>query len=47
MSVVKLMGFNPQIASKTPIREPSPAIPHLLKFAFSPENKRKYFKCVN
>ena len=37
--VIKLMGFNPQTASKTPIRERSPAIPHLLKFAFSAEKR--------
>ena len=43
MSVVKLMDFNPQTASKTPFREPSPAISHLLKFAFRPA-KREYFK---
>ena len=33
------MDFNPQTASKTPFREPSPAISHLLKFAFSPEKR--------
>ena len=37
VSVVKLMDFKPQTTSKTPFREPSPAILHLLKFAFSPE----------
>ena len=37
VSVVKLMNFKPQIASKTSFREPSPAISHLLMFAFSPE----------
>ena len=37
MSVVKLIDFNPQSVYKTPFREPSPAIWHLLKFAFSPE----------
>ena len=41
MSVVKLMDFKRQTASKTPFREPSPAILHLLKFAFNPE-KREY-----
>ena len=41
MSVVKLMDFKPQTASKTPFREPSPAISHLLKFAFSPEEREK------
>ena len=45
MSVVKLMDFNRQNASKTSFREPTPAISHLLKFAFSPGKKRKYFKC--
>ena len=35
------MDFKPQTASKTLFREPSPAISHLLKFAFIPE-KRKY-----
>ena len=35
------MGFKPQTASKTPFREPNPAILHLLKFTFSPE-KREY-----
>ena len=35
MSVVKLMDFKLQTAFKT--LEPSPAISHLLKFAFSPE----------
>ena len=39
VSVVKLMDFNPQTASKTPFREPSPAISHLLKFAFSSEKR--------
>ena len=37
VSVVKLMDFKPQTVSKTPFREPSPAISHLLKFTFSPE----------
>ena len=37
VSVVKLIDFKPQTASKTPFREPSPAISHLLKFAFSPK----------
>ena len=31
VSVVKLMDFKMQAASKTPFREPSPAISHLLK----------------
>ena len=39
--VVKLMGFKLQTASKTPFREPSLAISHLLKFAFSPEKREK------
>ena len=38
---VKLMDFNLQTASQSPFREPSPAISHLLKFAFSPEKKKK------
>ena len=33
------MDFNPQTASKTPFREPTPAISHLLKFSFSPEKR--------
>ena len=33
------MDFNLQTASKTSFREPSPAISHLLKFAFSPEKR--------
>ena len=41
MLVVKLIDFKPQTASKTPFREPSPAISHLLKFAFSPEKREK------
>ena len=41
VSVVKLMDFKSQTASKTPFREPSLAISLLLKFAFSPE-KREY-----
>ena len=42
LSVVKLMDFNPQATSKTPFREPSepsPAISHFLKFAFSSEKR--------
>ena len=39
VSIVKLMDFNPQTASNTPFREPSPAISHLLKIAFSPEKR--------
>ena len=39
--VVKLIDFKPQTASKAPFREPSPAISHLLKFAFSPERREK------
>ena len=31
------MDFKLQIASRTPFREPSAAISHLLKFAFSPK----------
>ena len=41
VSVVKLMVFKSQNASETPFREPSPAISHLLKFAFSPKKKYK------
>ena len=33
------MDFKPQTASKTFFREPSPAISHLRKFAFSPEKR--------
>ena len=33
------MDFNPQTTSMTPFREPSPAISHILKFAFSPEKR--------
>ena len=39
VSVVKLMDFKRQTASKTPFREPSLAILHLLKFAFNPEER--------
>ena len=39
VSLVKLMDFNPQTASKNPFREPSPAISHLRKFAFSPKKR--------
>ena len=39
VSGVKLTDFRPQTASKTPFREPSPAISHLLKFVFSPEKR--------
>ena len=35
------MDFKPHTDSKIPFREPSAAILHLLKFAFSPE-KREY-----
>ena len=35
------MDFKMRAASKTPFREPSPAISHLLKFAFSPEKREK------
>ena len=35
------MDFKPQTDSKTPFREPSPAISHLLKFACSPEKREK------
>ena len=41
VSAVKLKDFKPKTASKTPFREPSPAISHLLKFAFSPEKREK------
>ena len=41
MSVVKLMDFKQQTASKTPFREASPAMSHLLKIAFSPNKKKK------
>ena len=37
--VVKLVDFNPQTASKTFFREPSPAISYLLKFGFSAEKR--------
>ena len=47
VSVVKVMDFKRQTASKTPFREPSPEISHLLKFAFSPEKREKNCKCVN
>ena len=39
VSIVKLMDFEPQTASKATFREPSPAISHLLKFTFSPEKR--------
>ena len=39
MPVVKLMDFKLQIASKISFRKPSPAISHVLKFAFCPENR--------
>ena len=39
VSAVKLIDFKPQTASKTPFREPSPAISHLMKFAFSPQKR--------
>ena len=41
VSVVQLMDFKPQTTSKTPFREPSPTISHLLKFACSPEKREK------
>ena len=41
VSIVKLMDFKPQTASKNPFREPSPAILHLLKFGFS-SGKKEY-----
>ena len=41
MSVVELMDFKPQAASKTSFGEPNPAISYLLKFAFSPEKREK------
>ena len=40
------MDFKPQAVSKTPFREPSQAIPRLLKFTFSPE-KREHFLNVS
>ena len=33
------MDFKLQTAPKTPFREPSLAVSHLLKFAFSPEER--------
>ena len=39
VSVFKLMDFKPHTTSETPFREPSPAISHLLRFAFSPEKR--------
>ena len=33
------MDVKPQTVSKTPFREPSPAISHLLKFDFSHEKR--------
>ena len=35
------MDFKQQTASKTPFREASPAMSHLLKIAFSPNKKKK------
>ena len=40
MSVVKLIDFKPQTASKTRFTEPSRAISHLRKCAFSPEKTK-------
>ena len=39
VSAIKLMDFKLQTAFKAPFREPSPAVSHLLKFAFSPEKR--------
>ena len=44
VSVVKLTNFKPQTVSKILFREPSPAISHLLKFAFSHEEIENTFK---
>ena len=44
VSVVKLVDFKPQTASKTPLREPCPAISHLLKFGFSLEKRENILK---
>ena len=43
MCAVKLMDFKRQTASEAPFREHSPAISHLLKFAFSPEKRENTF----
>ena len=45
VSVVKLMDFKSQTTSKTPFREPSPAISHLLKLASSPEKTEILWMC--
>ena len=37
------MDFNRQSASEAPFREHSPAISHLLKFAFSPKKRENAF----
>ena len=39
--VVKWMDFKLQIASRISFRKPSPAISHILKFAFRPKNREK------
>ena len=39
VSVVKLIDFKLQTASKTPFREPSLAISHLLEFDLSPQKR--------
>ena len=44
VSVVKLMDLKPQTATKTPFREPSPAISHSPKFGFSPEKRENTLK---
>ena len=41
VSVVKLIDFKQQTASKAPFREPSTALSHLLKFASSPKKRKK------
>ena len=44
VSVVKKIDFQPQTASKTSFREPSPAISHLLKFALRLEKREHTLK---
>ena len=41
VSVVRLMDFKLRTAFKAPFREPSPAISHLLKFAFNPKKREE------
>ena len=41
------MDLELQNASKTPFREPIPAISHLLKFAFGSPKKTKYRRSVH